>query len=259
MEIVLCSSFSPLTIDYDYFGLSTFDPIVDRCVFFNNGIDKGTVDLINNQFTVPIKWTDYVFINFSHMRNDLIAAARKETKDASWILMIDDTYLINCPFSKEQIKYLIDGYEAATFFHKTLGQPTIKLFRSDSFYYILRHNELIKYKGEGEIQGPSIVDLDIELLDLPDVPKSVARARRQIAFLKQDLLEWSHDLFIRTHIIYYLGIANELLNNKSLAMSYYKSIIDSGKIQDGFFLPDVPRDSWFYKQSSKKYKSYRNH
>lgn len=242
MEIVLCCSFSPLTINYDYFGLSTFDSIVDRCVFFNNGIDLQTVVQINNQFTGnKVQWTDYAFTNFSKMRNDLIASAFPTGN--GWVLMIDDTYLINCSFSKNEIKLMIQNYDAATFLNSSLNQRSIKLFRADSWYYILRHNEIIK----SHVQEPKVLNLEIELLDLPDIPKSTFRARQQILWLKQDLMEWNQDIFVRTHIIYYLGIANALLENWRNASCYFKSIIDS---------KDVPHDSWFYKQSCKKYQTY---
>ena len=135
--IVLCCSFCPLKIDYDYMGLETFNSVVDKCIFFDNGL--ASRELINSRMKVPVEWYNYVFTDHSKMRNDLI----KLVDPNDYIFMIDDTYIAN--FFIKDLKQEIVNYDSVIV---SIRYPDkilngIKIFKAGKYAYVVRYHEII--------------------------------------------------------------------------------------------------------------------
>ena len=240
-QIILCCSFAPLSIDYDYSGLSSFNDLADSCIFFNSGIDANTISVINNQFTIPISWYKYSFVDFCTMRNDLIKKARKIPNSFIW--MIDDSYCINCPYTKNQLNELIRDRNCleCKFRCHTYEDNVIKLFRADSFHYILQVHEILV-----PINTFNKVITDIQILDIPDYTRSQSRALRDIKWMESDLINYNGDIFIMAHLCIYLADAYYTIGNKSKSINYYQKVIEL----DGPYLKRARRALNSYLQDS---------
>jgi len=222
--LVLCCSFCPLKIDYDYIGLESFNGIVDKCVFFDNGLVSR--DIINSRIKVPIEWHDYTFTNYAKMRNDLI-----ELVDPNdYVFMIDDTYAVNYNNILE-----LKNYDAVAvnikYPDKTLS--AIKIFKASKYRYIVRYHEVI-YPLE---TGLNVLESNITILDLQDEERSIEAIPNGIKLLKEDLDTFFQDNFLRTHIYYHLGISYYLIKKFKLSKTFLKKVLYS------------PPGSYYYKSA----------
>jgi hypothetical protein len=237
MIFLLCS-FTELTFDYDYSGLATFMPLVDECIFFDSGLSKESISKINERITkVPVKWHNYQFVDFCTMRNDLIKKARKRDP-SSWVIMIDDCYSLNCNLAKEEIENcdadLIEcDFECRSLHHdaKPFSYKCPKIFRANSFDYVLRVHEILvptdlrsSELRSTDLRISTLYTQKLKIFDISDPKRSHSRTLRDIAWMKNDLEIYFTDNFIRAHLSLYLADALSLIN-KEESIKYYQDVM----------------------------------
>jgi tetratricopeptide (TPR) repeat protein len=221
MKIILLCSFYELSIPYNYEGLSTFNELVDEVIFFDTGLSKFTKELISSYITKPLIWYYHEFTYLSEMRNQLIKKSIKHKAD--FVIMIDDTYIINCPYI--ELKELIKSYDAVRIslrIHDLQLKP-IKIFRPEKYIYKVRAHEVLC-----AVEFVNIIELpEIEILDIPDNKRSIERIPREIKLLNEDLDEYYNDFALRVHIYYYLGICYALIKEHTIANKYFEYILEN--------------------------------
>lgn len=222
-KIILCCSFTELSFDYDYAGLSSFNDYADHCIFFNSGLSRESVSKINSQMIIPISWTKYLFVDFCTMRNDLLRKARRY--ENSIVIMADDCYCMNSSLSKEEIKRLNVDLIECDFKCHDYKSVCPKIFRSHAFEYILQVHEIIT-----PIRHVTRIYTDhITILDVPDYERSHERVLQDIHWMKSDLQVYGRDPFIKAHICIYLGDAYYIINRKEEAVAEYQRVIKLGE------------------------------
>lgn len=227
--IVLCCSFCPLKIEYDYVGLESFNDVIDKCVFFDNGLESR--DVINSRMKVPVEWYNYTFTDHAKMRNDLIKLVGPD----DYVFMIDDTYIANIFFKdfKKELKEYDSVIVSVRYPDKILNG--IKIFKASKYSYVVRYHEVI-YPLEKNL---NVWDLsnDICILDLPDEERSISYIKSGIGLLLEDLRTFFQDNFLRIHIFFHLGLSYYQIGYFNAAKSYLKKALNA------------PPDSTYHKRA----------
>lgn len=218
--VALCCSFAPLTFDYDYSGLTSFMKYVDYCVFFNSGISKETVELINNACVdKSVYWFDHSMTDFSNMRNRLIKCAIKVGNSMNnkevYCFMIDDTYSISGESELIISDEVMFTYRIPDYYGGIYEAKYTKLFKAKTHHYVLQCHEVLI----GPLNSEP-VNCELIISDIPDKVRTTERAERDIKMLKEDLHEYLGDNFIRNHILRYIYNSYALLGKEIEANKY---------------------------------------
>lgn len=223
--ISLCCSFAPLTLNYDYSGLSSFMKHIDYCVFFNSGIPEKTVELINKACSGrPVFWKSHSMTDFSNMRNRLIKCAIKiggeiDPKENVYVFMIDDCYSIEGDSEivlSTQVRF---NYKINDYYGGLYETKYVKLFEAKKHHYILQVHEVLICLSD-EIP----VDCSLTIRDISDKCRTTKRCYKDIKMLNDDLYTYYTDNFLRNHIYRYIYNSYKLLGDDVNANKYFLKI-----------------------------------